>query len=49
MDDCLKTLYWEPLTPDSQEYKYYAFGIGLVLETLEDGSEPVELVSVTTE
>jgi hypothetical protein len=48
-DDCLKTLDWEPLTPDSEEYKYYSPGIGLVLETLGNGSEPVELVSVTTE
>jgi hypothetical protein len=48
-DDCLQTLDWNPLEEDSEEYKYYAEGIGLVLETDEEGEEALELVSITTE
>ena len=48
-DDCLQTLDWNPLEEDSEEYKYYAEGVGLILETDEEGEEALELVSVTTE
>jgi len=48
-DDCLQTLDWSALDLDVMEYKYYTPGVGLVLETLEDGSEPVQLVTVTHE
>jgi hypothetical protein len=48
-DDCLQTLDWTPLDLDIMEYKYYAPGVGLVLETLDDGSEPVQLVTITHE
>jgi hypothetical protein len=46
-DECLQTLDWAPLVANSNEYKYYAPGIGMVLESKEDGSEPVELISIT--
>jgi hypothetical protein len=46
---CLKTKEWTPLEPGVVEFKYYAPGLGLILETLEDGSEPIELVDVRTE
>ncbi len=45
---CLETRDWTPLDPGHVEHKYYAPGIGLVLETLEGGSERVELVEVKT-
>ena len=48
-DDCLQILDWNPLEPDSNEYKYYSSEIGLVLEMQEDGSEPLELINITTE
>jgi len=35
------------LAPGVIEYKYYAPLIGLILETQGDGSEPVELQTVT--
>jgi hypothetical protein len=40
-------LEWNPLEAGSSEYKYYESGIGLVLETKVDGSEAVELVSIS--
>jgi len=43
---CAKTREWTPLEPDVEEFKYYAAGVGLVLESQTDGSEPVELVDV---
>ncbi|HET9251062.1 MAG TPA: hypothetical protein VFP58_02970 [Candidatus Eisenbacteria bacterium] len=44
----LQTLEWTPLEPGNRGYKYYAEGIGLVLETSKrNGGERVELVSVT--
>ena len=36
---------WNPLEPDGFEYKYFVDNIGLVLETDEDGEEPLELIS----
>ena len=40
----LKTREWNPLEVDSDEYKYYAEGIGLVREEDADGEEQVDLV-----
>jgi hypothetical protein len=39
---------WTPLEPGHREYKYYAEGVGLVLEAAKrNGGERIELVSVT--
>ena len=46
-DGCVQTLDWTPLQPGVREYKYYARGVGLVLETSRRGGERVELISVT--
>ena len=43
---CLKTREFTPLTPDVNEFKYYAPDVGLVLEEGPDG-ERIELISVT--
>jgi hypothetical protein len=43
---CLQTRDFTPLEPDVNEYKYYAPGIGLVLEEVVGGDERVELVSL---
>jgi len=43
MHNCLKTLEWNPLEEDSEEYKYYAPGLGLVKEEDVEGEEAVEL------
>lgn len=45
--DCVKTKDWVPLEPGVVEYKYYAPGIGFVLEESGDGSERIELVNIT--
>jgi hypothetical protein len=48
--DCLKTKEWTPLEPDIIANKYYAPGIGFVLETtVKGGSERVELIDIQTE
>ncbi len=48
-DKCLKTREWTPLDPGAEEYKYYAPGIGQLLETpVEDESQRIELVEVKT-
>ncbi|MGH9138372.1 MAG: hypothetical protein ACRD0G_15225 [Acidimicrobiales bacterium] len=45
LDDLLVTREWNPLEPDVVEEKYYARGIGLVLEVVTEGGEGrVELV-----
>ncbi|MBI5527184.1 MAG: hypothetical protein HY897_12685 [Deltaproteobacteria bacterium] len=44
--DCLKTRDWTPLEPGVSEFKYYARGVGFVLETAPDGSGRLELISV---
>ncbi|MFH1150826.1 MAG: hypothetical protein V1748_10180 [Actinomycetota bacterium] len=42
---CLKTYEWTPLDPEAKEYKYYAPGVGLVMETIaEDETKRIELV-----
>lgn len=46
-DGCLKTYEWTPLEPDLKEYKYYAPGTGMVLETqLEDESLRIKLIEI---
>ena len=43
--DCLQTADWSPIEPGNREFKYYARGIGVVLEvTPHGGKERVELV-----
>ena len=45
---CLQTRDFTPLEPDVNEHKYYASGVGVVLEEVVDGDERVELISVET-
>jgi hypothetical protein len=45
---CLKTMEWTPLEPGVREFKYYAVGIGPVLElSPKGGRHRVELIAVT--
>lgn len=46
-DDCLQTRDFTPLEPDANEYKFYAPGIGPILEIDIESGERVELVSFT--
>ena len=47
-DEVLGILEWNSLEPGARETKYYASGVGLVLEaSRQGGGERVELVSVT--
>jgi hypothetical protein len=49
-DNLLKTEEWTPLEPGIVEQKYYASGVGLVLEVMvQGGSGRVELVAITAE
>jgi hypothetical protein len=49
-DNLLMTEEWTPLEPGVVEHKYYASGVGLVLEFMvQGGSGRVELVAVTTD
>ncbi len=49
-EDCLMTGEWNPLEPGQEENKYYASGVGLLLEEkVEGGDERLELVEITTE
>ena len=46
-ENCLKTQEWTPLEPDVVENKYYAPGVGVILEVAVEGeSGRVELVEV---
>jgi hypothetical protein len=45
--DCLKTLDTSLLDPGADEYKYYASGVGLVLEVEKKGGVRAELISAT--
>ncbi len=45
-DNCIKTKDWNPFEPKVVEYKYYAKGIGVVLE--EETGQRVELIDVLT-
>jgi hypothetical protein len=44
--DCIKTYEWNPLEPGATEYKYYAKGVGVILEKEVGGSEKVELIDI---
>lgn len=46
---CLKTKEWTRLEPDAVEFKLYKAGVGLVLETDEDGEPLLGLSAKTTE
>ena len=47
--DALMTKEWTPLEPALVEHKYYAQGVGLVLETIvQGGREQIELIEVRT-
>ncbi|AKB25061.1 hypothetical protein MSMTP_1592 [Methanosarcina sp. MTP4] len=49
-ENCLKTREFTTLEPGEEENKYYASGIGLLLEEeVEGGDERLELVEITTE
>ena len=43
---CLQTRDWNPLEPGADEFKYYAKGIGVVVEETIDGEERVELLGL---
>jgi hypothetical protein len=46
-ENCLKTKDWTPLEPDVVEHKYYALGVGVVLEVMVKGeTQRVELVDI---
>lgn len=47
--NCLQTLDVTPMEPDTIEHKYYAPGVGVVLEVDVESGERVELISVTTD
>ncbi len=42
-EGCVQTLEWNPLEEDSEEYKYYAPGVGVVKEEEVSGEGVVEL------
>ncbi|MHC4579063.1 MAG: hypothetical protein ACYTFD_13505 [Planctomycetota bacterium] len=42
--NCLQTLEWSPLGPGVLEYKYYAPGVGVVVEESVAGDGRVELI-----
>jgi hypothetical protein len=47
-DDLIVIEEWSPLDPDVMEEKYYASGVGMVLETtIQGGSGRIELISFT--
>jgi len=43
-DSCLQILEWNPLEPDSLEYKFYQSGVGLVLEQSLNDDDELRLV-----
>ena len=43
-ETCLVTLDYTPLEPGGLENKYYAPGIGMIVETKPDTTERVELI-----
>ena len=43
--NCLQILEWTPLDPSALEYKFYAPGVGLVLEQPLPDGDPAELIS----
>jgi hypothetical protein len=46
-DNCLQTREFTPLEPSVNEYKYYAPGVGLVLEVDVQSGARIELIEVT--
>jgi hypothetical protein len=42
-EHCLRTYDWSMIEPSAKEYKYYAPGIGLILETDMEDNESIEL------
>lgn len=49
-ENCLQTKEWTPLEPDVEEHKYYASGVGLLLEEdVTEGDDRVELVEIIME
>ncbi len=44
--NCIVTQDWVPLDPDGNEHKYYAPGVGMVLEVDPDNGERTELISI---
>jgi hypothetical protein len=44
--NCLQTMDYTPISPDHIEYKYYAPGVGVVLEIDPESGERTELVNV---
>ncbi|MBZ0137420.1 MAG: hypothetical protein K8I27_13720 [Planctomycetes bacterium] len=45
--NCLQTVDWNPLDPTGLEYKFYAAGVGMIMEVEVDGEEVVELTIMT--
>jgi hypothetical protein len=45
--NCVQTIDWNPLDPVGLEYKYYAAGIGMVLEQHVDEPDRAELTGKT--
>lgn len=45
--DCLVTRDFTPISPDAVEFKYYAPGVGLILEVDPETGDKVELVGIT--
>ena len=45
---CRQTEDYTPLEPGVTEYKYYAAGVGMVLELDPESGERVELIQMTT-
>jgi len=44
--NCIVTQDWVPLDPDGNEYKYYAPGVGMVMELDPDSGDRTELISI---
>jgi len=44
---CIKTQEWTPIEPGNRAFKFYASGIGTVLEVSNQGVSRVELTAVT--
>ena len=44
--DCLQTFEGTPVEPDAAEYKFYKFGVGLILEEDIESGERLELLAI---
>lgn len=44
VENCLQTRDFTALEPDAEEHKYYAPGIGLIVEVDPDSGERLELI-----